>query len=274
MKKTLAILLAITLLCTLFTACAKDEDAKVIRVGASITPHAEILEVVKDNLAEQGYTLEIVEFTDYVLPNTAVESGELDANYFQHLPYLEDFNAEHGTHLVSVGAVHYEPYGIYAGRCDSLDNIPDGAKIAVPNDSTNEARALQLLAEIGLITIREGAGLSATVLDIVDNPKNIQIVELESAQIPRSLLDVDFGVINGNYAIEAGFSASDALALESANSLAAQTYGNILVVREGNENREDIQALYAALCSDEVRNLSQAPMATLLCRFFRSDSPI
>ncbi len=253
MKKTLAILLAITLLCTLFTACAKDEDAKIIRVGASITPHAEILEVVKDNLAEQGYTLEIVEFTDYVLPNTAVESGELDANYFQHLPYLEDFNAEHGTHLVSVGAVHYEPYGIYAGRCDSLDNIPDGAKIAVPNDSTNEARALQLLAEIGLITIREGAGLSATVLDIVDNPKNIQIVELESAQIPRSLLDVDFGVINGNYAIEAGFSASDALALESANSLAAQTYGNILVVREGNENREDIQALYAALCSDEVR---------------------
>ena len=224
-------------------------------VAASPTPHAEILEVAKDILAEQGITLEIKEFSDYVQPNLVTENGEVDANYFQHTPYLDSFNAENGTHLVSVGAIHYEPFGIYPGKSNDLANIADGATIAVPNDTTNEARALQLLAAQGIITVREGAGLTATVNDIEENPHNVKIQEIEAAQLPRTVQDVDFAVINGNYAMEAGFSVGkDALATEDASSEAAQTYANILVVKEGNENSPAIQALLTALQSDKVRD--------------------
>ena len=224
-------------------------------VAASPTPHAEILEVAKDILAEQGITLEIKEFSDYVQPNLVTENGEVDANYFQHTPYLDSFNAENGTHLVSVGAIHYEPFGVYPGKSDDLANIADGATIAVPNDTTNEARALQLLAAQGIITVREGAGMTATVNDIEENPHNVKIQEIEAAQLPRTVQDVDFAVINGNYAMEAGFSVGkDALATEDASSEAAQTYANVLVVKEGNENSPAIQALLAALQSDKVRD--------------------
>ena len=224
-------------------------------VAASPTPHAEILEVAKELLAEQGITLEIKEFSDYVQPNLVTENGEVDANYFQHTPYLDSFNAENGTHLVSVGAIHYEPFGIYPGKSNDLANIADGATIAVPNDTTNEARALQLRAAQGIITVREGAGLTATVNDIEENPHNVKIQEIEAAQLPRTVQDVDFAVINGNYAMEAGFSVGkDALATEDASSEAAQTYANILVVKEGNENSPAIQALLTALQSDKVRD--------------------
>ena len=224
-------------------------------VAASPTPHAEILEVAKEILAEQGITLEIKEFSDYVQPNLVTENGEVDANYFQHTPYLDSFNAENGTHLVSVGAIHYEPFGIYPGKSDDLANIADGATIAVPNDTTNEARALQLLAAQGIITVREGAGLTATVNDIEENPHNVKIQEIEAAQLPRTVQDVDFAVINGNFAMEAGFSVGkDALATEDASSEAAQTYANVLVVKVGNENSPAIQALLAALQSDKVRD--------------------
>ena len=232
-----------------------DLAGTTLKVAASPTPHAEILNAAKDILAEQGITLEVVEFSDYVQPNLVTESGEVDANYFQHTPYLESFNEENGTHLVSVGAVHYEPFGIYPGKSDDLANIADGATIAVPNDTTNEARALQLLAAQGLITVRDGAGLTATVNDITENPHNLQIKEIEAAQLPRTVQDVDFAVINGNYAMEAGFSVgTDALAIEDASSEAAQTYANVLVVKEGNENDPAIQALYAALTSDTIKD--------------------
>ena len=232
-----------------------DLAGTTLKVAASPTPHAEILNVAKEVLAEQGIDLEVVEFSDYVQPNLVTENGEVDANYFQHTPYLDSFNEENGTHLVSVGAVHYEPFGIYPGKSDDLANIADGATIAVPNDTTNEARALQLLAAQGLITVRDGAGLTATINDITDNPHNLQIKEIEAAQLPRTVQDVDFAVINGNYAMEAGFSVgTDALAIEDASSEAAQTYANVLVVKEGNESDPAIQALYAALTSDKVKD--------------------
>ena len=232
-----------------------DLAGTTLKVAASPTPHAEILNAAKDILAEQGITLEVVEFSDYVQPNLVTESGEVDANYFQHGPYLESFNEENGTHLVSVGAIHYEPFGIYPGKSSDLENIADGAVIAVPNDATNEARALQLLAAQGIITLKEDAGLAATKNDVVDNPHNIELVEMEAAQLPRTLSDVDFAVINGNYAMEAGFSVGkDALATEDASSEAAQTYANLLVVKEGNENDPAIQALFAALTSDTVKD--------------------
>ena len=232
-----------------------DLAGTTLKVAASPTPHAEILNAAKDILAEQGITLEVVEFSDYVQPNLVTESGEVDANYFQHTPYLESFNEENGTHLVSVGAIHYEPFGIYPGKSNDLENIADGATIAVPNDTTNEARALQLLAAQGIITVRDGAGLTATVNDIEENPHNVKIQEIEAAQLPRTVQDVDFAVINGNYAMEAGFSVgTDALAVEDASSEAAQTYANVLVVKEGNENDPAIQALYAALTSDTIKD--------------------
>ena len=246
------------------TAETSELAGTTLKVAASPTPHAEILNVAKEVLAEQGIDLEVVEFSDYVQPNLVTESGEVDANYFQHTPYLDSFNEENGTHLVSVGAVHYEPFGIYPGKSDDLANIADGATIAVPNDTTNEARALQLLAAQGLITVRDGAGLTATVidptsdatkLDITENPKNLDIQEIAAEQLPRSLADVDLAVINGNYAMEAGFSVGkDALATEDASSEAAQTYANVLVVKEGRENDPAIQALYAALTSDKVKD--------------------
>ena len=252
MKKIIVILLTFVFVASVLAACGGKED-KTIKVGASVTPHAEILEIAKGILAEEGYELEIIEYNDYVLPNTAAESGEIDANYFQHQPYLTDFNAENGTHLISVAAIHYEPFGIYAGRSDSLGNIADGATIAIPNDGTNEARALFLLEAQGLITLKDGIDFTATVLDIESNPKNLDIKEIEAAQIPRILEDVDFGVINGNYAIQAGLNASEALAVEDKNSESAQTYANVLVVKEGNEDKPAIQALVKALKSDEVR---------------------
>lgn len=261
MKKFISILTLVVLTLTLIAGCGAAEEPSngeseltPILVGATPAPHAEILEVVKPLLLEQGYDLQIVDFVDYVQPNLSVDSGDIDANYFQHQPYLDDFNAEQGTELVSIAAVHYEPFGIYPGKTTSLDALPDGAKIAVPNDTTNEARALLLLEAQGLIGLKENLGLTATKQDIISNPKNYDIVELEAAQIPRSLPDVDIAVINGNYALEAQLSVkSDALATEDASSVAAQTYANILVVRAGDEEREDLQALAAALLSPEVK---------------------
>lgn len=235
-------------------ACGGGAQKATLKVAASPAPHAEILQVAKELLAEKNIELEIIEFTDYVQPNLVTESGEVDANYFQHTPYLEDFNAENGTHLVSVGAVHYEPFGIYPGKSSSLDNIADGAKIAVPNDTTNEARALQLLAAQGIISVREGAGLTATKYDITENPHNVEIVEMEAAQLPRTLSDVDFAVINGNYAVQAGFSVGkDALAAEDAASEAAQTYGNVLVVQQDHAEDANVKALLEVLQSEEVK---------------------
>ncbi|HJB42379.1 MAG TPA: metal ABC transporter substrate-binding protein [Candidatus Gemmiger avicola] len=226
-----------------------------IRVAASPVPHAEILGVAADILAQADITLEIVEFTDYIQPNMVTADGQVDANYFQHGPYLENFNAENGTDLVSVAAIHYEPLGLYPGKAQTLDALTDGAQIGVPNDPTNEARALQLLAAQGLITLREGAGLEATKNDIEENPKNLEIVEMEAAQLPRQLASLDMAVINGNYASEAGFSsASDALAAEDAASEAAQTYANVLVVQAGNEDTPQTKALAAALQSQAVKD--------------------
>lgn len=237
------------------TAETSELAGTTLKVAASPTPHAEILNVAKEVLAEQGIDLEVVEFSDYVQPNLVTESGEVDANYFQHKPYLDGFNVEQGTHLVSVGAVHYEPFGIYPGKSSDLENIADGATIAIPSDTTNEARALQLLAAQGLITVRDDAGLTATINDITENPHNIKFEEIEAAQLPRTVQDVDFAVINGNYALAAGFSVkNDALATEDASSEAAQTYANILAVKEGRENDPAIQALYAALTSDKVKD--------------------
>ena len=228
-------------------------EGTTLKVGATPAPHAEILEVVKDLLADQGITLDIVEFNDYIQPNLAVEDGSLDANYFQHITYMNEFNVSDGTHLVSAAEVHYEPFGLYAGKTASLDELADGAQIAVPNDTTNEARALLLLEQEGLITLREGAGITATKADIEENPKNLEIVELEASQLPVRLADVDMAVINGNYALDAGLSVSDALAVESADGEAAQAYVNVLAVKEGRETDPAIQALAAALCSDEVK---------------------
>ena len=253
MKKTIAILLSLIFVLTLTITVKADATVKV---GASITPHAEILSVAAKILEKEGIKLEIVEYTDYVQPNLAVEDGSLDANYFQHTPYLNTFNAENGTHIVSVGAIHYEPFGIYAGKVKALEDLPDGAKIGVPNDGSNETRALLLLQQEGIITLKEGidASSNATVLDVAENPKNIDIVEMEAAQISLSLQDLDFGVINGNYALQAGLNAgTDALAVEDASGSGAQTYANVLCVKEGNEQNEAILALYKALTSEEVK---------------------
>lgn len=236
---------------------AEPTDAQVelkeIKVGASPAPHAQILEAAASALEKLGYKLTIVEYTDYVQPNLALDTGDLDANYFQHYPYLEEFNAKNGTKIVSAGAIHYEPFGIYAGKTTSLEELADGAKIAVPNDATNEARALLLLEAQGLIKLTEGVGLNATKTDVVENPKNLEILEIEAAQVPRSLQDVDIAVVNGNYAIEAGLSVSDALAVEASDSEAAVTYGNIVAVQEGREQEEAILALIEALTSGEVK---------------------
>ncbi len=228
-------------------------EGTTLKVGATPAPHAAILEVVKKLMAEQGVTLDIVEFNDYNQPNDAVEDGSLDANYFQHITYMHNYNEEHGTHLVDVADVHYEPFGLYAGKTASLDALADGAQIAVPNDPTNEARALLLLESQGLIKLKDGVGLAATKLDIAENPGNIEIVELSAEQLPVRLADVDMAVINGNYALDAGLKVSDALAVESADSEAAQAYVNVLTVKEGRENDPAIQALAKALLSDEVR---------------------
>ena len=256
MKKLVAAALTGALvLGTIGTTAVFAEDDKKITVAASATPHAEILEQAKPLLEEQGYELEVEVFNDYVQPNEVVESGDFDANYFQHIPYLESFNEEKGTHLVNAGGIHYEPFGIYPGTKDSLDDIADGDSIAVPNDTTNEARALLLLQDNGIITLKEGAGLSATVNDIAENPYNVEIVELEAAQVARVVDETAYVVLNGNYALEAGYSvAKDALAYEKSDSEAAKTYVNVIAVKEGNENSDKIKALVDVLKSDEIKN--------------------
>ncbi len=266
-KKFLSLILALALSASL-TACgssgttetADDADSGdttetvTLKVAASPTPHAEILEQVKPILAEQGIDLVITEYGDYIVPNTAVDEGDEDANYFQHTPYLEQFNAENGTDLVSVGKIHYEPMGIYAGKTASLEELPDGATIAVPNDATNEARALQLLAAQGLIEIDPEAGLNATPNDITSNPKNLEFTELDAAMIPNTIEEFDLNVINSNYALQAGLNpAEDALASEDAASDAAQTYANIVAVKAGHENDPAIVALVDALHSEEIQ---------------------
>lgn len=237
------------------TAAASSSAASdnVITVGASPSPHAEILEAIKPELEARGYELKVVEYSDYVQPNVALSEGDLDANYFQHLPYLENYNTENGTDLASAGAIHFEPTGLYAGKSSDITNAPNGAKIAVPSDATNEARALLLLQDQGVIKLTDGVGLEATANDIVENPHNVELVEVEAAAVPRSLQDVDFGVINGNYALSAGLDTSATLASEGADSEAAQTYANIIAVRSGDENSEKTQALLKALTSDTAR---------------------
>ena len=256
MKKLVAAVLTGVLVAgTLSTGVYAKDDDKTITVAASATPHAEILEEAKPLLEKEGYDLEVTVFDDYVRPNEVVESGEFDANYFQHIPYLEQFNEEKGTHLVNAGGIHYEPFGIYPGTKDSLDDLADGDSIAVPNDTTNEARALLLLQDNGIITLKEGAGLNATVKDIEENPHNVEIVELEAAQVARVTGETAYVVLNGNYALEAGFSvAKDALAYEQADSEAAKTYVNIIAVKEGNENSDKIKALVDVLKSDEIKD--------------------
>ena len=260
MKKLFAITLALVLCLSLLAACSGNKgkndgsEAVTLKVGASPAPHAEILEAAKPILAEKGINLEIVEFDDYVQPNTATESGDIDANYFQHKPYLNDFNAENGTHLVSVGDIHYEPFGLYPGKTATIAELADGAQIAVPNDATNEARALQLLEAQGLIKLTEGVGLMATKLDIIENPKNLDIVEMEAAQLPRTLDSVDMAVINGNFAIGAGLSVGkDAVAFEDPNSDAADTFANVICVKEGNENNDAIKTLVEVLKGAEIQ---------------------
>ena len=252
MKRVLASIAAATLTLALAVPAAAEGT---IKIAASPTPHAEILEAAKSILADEGWDLEVTEFEDYVQPNLVVESGDFDANYFQHVPYLESFNEEKGTHLVDAGDIHYEPFGIYPGTKKSLDELEDGDTIAVPNDTTNEARALLLLQDNGVLTLKEGAGLTATVNDIESTTKDIKIQELEAAQVPRVLNEVAFAVINGNYAVEAGlFVADDAIAYEASDSEAAKTYVNIIAVKEGNENNEGIVALVDALKSDEIKD--------------------
>ena len=253
MKKVFAIVLCLALILSL-GACAKKED-KTITVAASPIPHAEILKVAGDVLAKDGWTLKVTEYPDYVVPNTVVEDGEMDANYFQHQPYLDTFNAENKTHLVSVAQIHYEPFGIYAGTKSAVKDLADGDKIAIPNDGSNRARALLLLEAQGIIKLAEGVGMDATVLDITEKSVDVSIVEMEAAQIAGVRDSVALAVINGNYALLAGLNAgTDAIAVEDAASIAAQTYANILVVKEGNEKTAKTEALKKALLSDEVRN--------------------
>ena len=248
MKKFGAFLLAGVLAIGALTGCGSTDkkaesstgstDTQVIKVAASATPHAEILEEAKPLLAKEGYDLQVTVFDDYVQPNEVVDSGDFDANYFQHVPYMEQFNKEKGTKLVDAGDIHYEPFGIYPGTKKSLDEIADGDEIAVPNDTTNEARALLLLQDNGLIKLKDGAGLTATVNDIAENPHNIKIVELEAAQVARVTGETAFVVLNGNYALQAGYSVKkDALAYEASDSEAAKTYVNIIAVKEGNEEQ-------------------------------------
>ena len=255
MKKLIAAALtgALVLSASSFTVFAEED--KTITVAASATPHAEILEQAKPLLEEKGYELEVTVFNDYVQPNEVVESGDFDANYFQHIPYLDSFNEEKGTHLVNAGGIHYEPFGIYPGTKSSLDDIADGDAIAVPNDTTNEARALLLLQDNGIITLKEGAGLTATKNDIEENPYNIDIVELEAAQVARVAKETAFVVLNGNYALEAGYSVGqDSLAYETSDSEAAKTYVNVIAVKEGNEDSDAIKALVEVLKSDEIKD--------------------
>lgn len=258
MKKLLIVLLVLSL-CIVAVGCGgggeanSEEETTKILVGASPTPHAKILDFIKPILAEQGIELQIQEFTDYVQPNLALFDSKLDANYFQHLPYLEQFNVDNNMDLTYTVSVHFEPMGVFSKSITSLDQIEEGAKIGVPSDPTNEARALLLLQDQGLLTLKEGVELKATKIDVVDNPKNIEIIEMEAAQLAISLPDMTAAVINGNYALDAGLAISDAIVSEGKDSIAAQTFGNILAIRTGDEDRPEIKALSEALNSDKVR---------------------
>ncbi|MDO4963968.1 MAG: MetQ/NlpA family ABC transporter substrate-binding protein [Streptococcus gallolyticus] len=263
MKKKVLSLIVTGFVATILTGCGASQAATssstsdsntVIKVGANITPHAEILEEAKPVLAKKGITLEIVKLEDSITPNTGVIEGSLDANYFQHVPYLEQFNKENDSDLVSIGAIHYEPFGIYAGRVTKLSSLPDGALVAVPNNVTNEARALLLLAQEGIITLNDDAGVNATVEDITDNPKNIQFKELAPEQLVSALPDVDIAVINGNYAIEGGLKVSDALAVESNDGLAAKTYANIIATSPDKKDDEALKTLVEVLQSSEIKS--------------------
>lgn len=253
-RKIIAAVLTGAILTGAFSVNVFADEDKTISVAASATPHAEILEQAKPLLEEKGYELEVKIFDDYIIPNEVVESGDFDANYFQHIPYLESFNEEKGTHLVDAGDIHYEPFGIYPGKKDSLDDIEEGDTIAVPNDTTNEARALLLLQDNGIIKLKDGVGLEATKNDIEENPHNVEIIELEAAQIPRVVQDMSYVVLNGNYALQADYSvAKDSLAYEKSDSEAAKTYVNLIAVKEGNEDSEAIKALVEVLKSDEIK---------------------
>lgn len=234
-------------------ASGSASNGTVITVGASPSPHAEILKAVEDEIKAAGYELKVVEYNDYVQPNVALSEGDLDANYFQHKPYLDNYNQENGTDLVSAAAIHFEPMGIYAGKSSDIKNVPDGAKIAVPSDATNEARALLLLQDQGVLKLKDGVGLEATKNDIAENPHNVEFVEVEAASVPRTLQDADFGVINGNYALSAGLDTTATLASEGAGSEAAKTYANIVAVRKGEDATEKTKALVAALTSDTAK---------------------
>ena len=250
MKKNLSVLAFSFLALVSFSGCNKNSCSKVIRVGATPRPHAELLNLVKDDLKENGYDLQVVEFTDYVTPNKALEDGEIDANFFQHLPYMNSFNKEQGYHLVSASGIHIEPMAVYSKKVKSLEELKNGSTIAIPNDPTNEGRALLLLQSAGLITLDSNAGLEATPVNIVNNPKNLKFSELEAASVPRVLQDVDAAVINGNYAIPVGLVATkDGLYVEGADS----PYVNIVSVKEGNETSDKIKALVNALKSEKIK---------------------
>lgn len=235
------------------TTSSSASNGTVITVGASPSPHAEILKAVEDEIKAAGYELKVVEYNDYVQPNVALSEGDLDANYFQHKPYLDNYNQENGTDLVSAVAIHFEPMGIYAGKSSDIKNVPDGAKIAVPSDATNEARALLLLQDQGVLKLKDGVGLEATKNDIAENPHNVEFVEVEAASVPRTLQDADFGVINGNYALSAGLDTTATLASEGAGSEAAKTYANIVAVRKGEDQTDKTKALVKALTSDTAK---------------------
>lgn len=250
MKKILSLILTAALALTV-ASCGKSNE-NTVTVAATSAPHAEILEQCKPLLKEKGYELDIKVVDDYITPNTATEDGEVDANYFQHIQYLNDFNENNGTHLVNVANIHYEPFGVYSNSITSLSNLKDGDSVAVPNDPTNEARALLLLAENGVIKLADGVGINATKKDIVENPKNIEINEMEAALLPSVLDEVTCAVINGNYAIAAGLDIANAIATENSESTAIQEYVNVLVVKEGNEELPKIKALIEVLTSDEI----------------------
>lgn len=253
-KKLISLTIACTFTLALLTGCGSNssDDDKTITVAASPTPHAVILEQVKDKLAEEGYTLDIVEFEDYIKPNQAVTDGDVDANFFQHQPYLDQYNEENGTDIATAGTVHYEAMGIYKAQKNAIDELSEGDKIGVPNDVTNEARALQLLQANGVIKLKDGAGLNATKQDIVENPYGVEIVELEAAILPSSLPDLALAVINANYALEADIT-NTVIAKEAEDSEAADTYANVIACANGQENSDKIQALVKALQSDDIR---------------------
>ena len=265
-KKILSLALATILTAGLITGCGSSASSsdqsssqdntqkKTITVAASQTPHSEILAEAAKILEKQGYELKVTVFDDYVQPNNVVESGEFDANYMEHVPYMEQFNKENGTHIVNAGGIHYEPFGIYPGTKKKLDDLAEGDTIAIPNDTTNEARALLLLQDNGLLTLKDGAGLTATINDIKENPKKLKFQELEAAQVAKVKDEVAFVVLNGNYALEAGYSVSkDSIAYEKADSVAAKTYVNIIGVKEGNENSDGIKAVVKVLKSDDIK---------------------